>query len=86
MSPPAAIADLVSNLQVSDTAFDEQVAATREALKTFSVVTAINTSGPARIALEELVNATVCSTIFLNLSVPHHLKHLDSVRQLHSFP
>ena len=61
MSSPAVSSKLVTDLQVFDTAFDTQVAATRDALKTFQVVTSINVSGPARLALEELIDVTVRS-------------------------
>lgn len=48
-----------TDFRVSDTAFNEQVASTREALKIFSAVTAFNAAGPARVVLEELVDVTV---------------------------
>ena len=61
MSSPAVSSELATDSQGFDTAFDTQVTATRDALKTFQVVTSINASGPARLALEELIDITVRS-------------------------
>lgn len=44
----------------SETAFIEQTASTREALKLFKAVSSFKAAGPARAVLEELVDVTVC--------------------------
>jgi len=43
----------------SDAAFKKQADTTREALKNFNAISILNAPGPIKIALEELVNATV---------------------------
>jgi hypothetical protein len=65
MSSPGITISLAPNRLVSDAAFDDQVFATREALKTFKIISAFNATGPARAALEELVDTTVCSPHFI---------------------
>ena len=53
--------------EMSDS-FDRQVIATREALNNFSVIASLNAPGPAKAAMEDLVNITVrCSFRFKNL-------------------
>ena len=47
----------------SDAAFLKQAEAAREALKNFNAISVLNAPGPIRIAMEELVNTTVCSSI-----------------------
>lgn len=49
-----------SALQVSDALFAQQVEATREALKTFTVIAALDAPNPAKVAMAELISVTVC--------------------------
>lgn len=72
----------------SDTAFFKQTELAREALKTFNAISVLNAPGPTRIAMEELVNATVrshspilvlypfrTSQVAFNPFVPQFLSH-----------
>ena len=43
----------------SDLAFYKQVAATREALLNFAIISQLNAPGPIKLAMEELVDTTV---------------------------
>lgn len=45
----------------SEAAFFKQTEIAREALKTFNTISVLNAPGPVRIAMEELINATVRS-------------------------
>jgi hypothetical protein len=45
--------------QSADAAFNKQVNATRDALKIFTVITAVHAPVTAKVAMEELVNTTV---------------------------
>jgi hypothetical protein len=50
-----------SDFDVMDTAFIEQIAATREALKLFRVITALDEPLSSKAILEEVVNISVRS-------------------------
>jgi hypothetical protein len=51
----------------SDAAFNKQIEAAREALKNFSAIIQLNAPGPAKLAMEELVNITVSAWLFKSL-------------------
>lgn len=51
--------------RASDTLFKQQVAATREALKNFSVISSLNAPGPTTLAMEEVINVTVRHELFV---------------------
>lgn len=68
-SPMSNVRTEDSEFRVSDLAFYELVASTREALKIFNAVSAFKAAGPIKIVLEELVDSTVCDLFpsnFLN--------------------
>jgi len=46
---------------LSDSAFNKQADATREALKTFAAISLLKAPGPAKLAMAELVDAAVSS-------------------------
>ena len=52
-----------ASFQVCDATFNDQVIATRNALKTFTTISALHAPGPGRIAMAELVNITVRCTV-----------------------
>jgi hypothetical protein len=67
---------------MSDESFIAQVEATREALCVFTTVAAGNTP-VARVAMEELVNTTVCSISYQKL-LTSYSQVLDSIHQVHA--
>ena len=56
---PVHVAGTDSDFNVMDTMFIEQIASTREALKIFRVVTALDEPRSSKAVLEELVNNSV---------------------------
>ena len=46
-------------------AFNKQTDIVQELLKNFSAIFALNAPGPAKIALEELINSVVCNYLTL---------------------
>ena len=49
----------ICNLRAADASFNRQIDLVRESLKNFTAIVALNTLGPAKVAMEELVNLTV---------------------------
>lgn len=63
MPPPSTAA-----LQVSEVSFDLQIKDTREALKVFKAIVALDALGPGKIAMSELVTTTVRTSFIFHFS------------------